>query len=219
MAGPVRPAGLAPGSGDHSINLPGNYHLVVQPLRELRERLAEAVAGARETYGDAAFRAAEGELLLAEFWSREDMEATLLRWLHRIIGQQESFGILLNNFGSKPGLPLYIRVQDPEPFQPLVAALRPLEVLMRTLYGPAGKGDGPPLRLVRHPRLPLLESIRPEAELLVLLDFSCRSFRAEMEVEELLLYRTDPGGGRQLVSRLRLLPSGLKRNPFSHYND
>ncbi|KIC92241.1 hypothetical protein [Flavihumibacter sp. ZG627] len=189
-----------------------DYRLQVIAPEAVREKIVEETNYARNVFGEEAFAGGEDCLVLASFKAREEMEDTLLRWLHRIIGQQEGFGILLNNYGSLPGAPLYLRIQDPTPFHQLVESLRVIDALM--------KGNQcSSLQLYRTPRLMLMRSMKEERELEMLLDFSARTFRAEMEVEELQLVRQDSDGSIRLVSRLALMPRGLKRKETNNDND
>lgn len=189
-----------------------DYRLQVIAPEAVREKIIEETNYARNVFGEEAFTGGEDCLVLASFKAREEMEDTLLRWLHRIIGQQEGFAILLNNYGSLPGAPLYLRIQDPTPFHQLVESLRVIDALM--------KGNQcSSLQLYRTPRLMLMRSMKEERELEMLLDFSARTFRAEMEVEELQLVRQDSEGSIRLVSRLALMPRGLKRQETNNDND
>jgi hypothetical protein len=187
------------------------YQLVINPPREILQHLEEEQAYANQAFGAGIFSKGPWQLLLASFMAKEEMEETLLRWLHRIIGQQEAFPVCFNNYGSMPGYPLYVRVQDPGPFRGLAEGLRIIDGLL--------KGNGcPGIEINHHPRILLAPQIDPRQEMEVLLDFSGRTFRAVMEVEEIgLLKESSPAGDKGLVSRLMLSPKGLNRT--DHYGN
>lgn len=186
------------------------YQIAVWLPSALRLLLEAEREYAVSQFGDGVLKDAATPLLLASFEAREDMEDTLLRWLQRITGQQESFTIQFNNYGSTPACSLYVRLQDPKRLRQLSESFRVLDNLVRS-----EAGDG--LQLHQHPRIPMAATLDPAQEMAVLLDFSGRSFSAAMQVEELVLMKTDRGTGKTvLVSRLALAPRGLHQPPTSN---
>jgi hypothetical protein len=186
------------------------YQIAVWLPAALRQMLEAEQAYAVSRFGAGVMKDVATPLLLASFEAREDMEDTLLRWLQRITGQQESFMIQFNNYGSKPDCSLYVRLQDPRQLRKLAESFRVLDNLIQS-----DQGGG--LLLQYHPRIPMAESLDPAQEMAVLLDFSGRNFSAAMQVEELVLMRTDRSTGKTvLVSRLALAPKGLHRQPISN---
>jgi len=104
-----------------------------------------------------------------------------------------------------PGYPLYVRVQDPAPFRVLTDGLRVVDSLLKSNGCMAAQ-------IFHHPRLAMASQISKPQEMEVLLDFSGRSFREEMVIEELLLKKFSAGQvGTGIVCRLMLSPKGLKR--------
>lgn len=49
---------------------------------------------------------------LASFEAKEEMEDTLLRWLRRIVGAEQAFSVVSNNFGFHPEGKVYLRILD-----------------------------------------------------------------------------------------------------------
>ncbi len=149
-------------------------------------------------------RIAQPGLPVLRFQAREEMEGTLLRWINRIVSDQEGFRYTINNYGSVPGKPLYLRIQEQEPFQKLAASFRVLDGWLQ------GNGCGG-LEIIRHPRVQLLESLDSSIELEVLLFFSGANFYEELELCELELQAAEPWMDEfRLVSRFPLLPPGFK---------
>lgn len=180
------------------------YELRVFCPETLVQQLGSEQLYAAEAFGKDAFSMSRPGMLLARFYAREEMENTLLRWLNRVAGQQESFPVLFNNYGSMPACPLYVRVQDPAPFRVLAENLRVIDAWLKG-------NDCPAITLFHHPRLPLLDRLDEQKAMEILLEFSGRCFRAEMELEELILVARAAGEERErMVSRLRLLPRGLR---------
>lgn len=182
-----------------------SYQILVKISGSLSGKVKAEQEYAQQRYGQSGFLGMNPELVLARFEAKEEMEETLLRWLHRIVGQQEAFNILFNNYGSMPGYPLYLRVQDPAPFRALTEGLRVIDGLLKN-------NDCKTMQIFHHPRLAITSQIDKRQEMEIMLDFSGRSFREEMSVEEVLLVKSasaQSGGG--IVSRLMLSPTGLKR--------
>lgn len=186
------------------------YQIAVWLPSELRRLLEAERDYAISQFGDGVLKDTAMPLLLASFEAREDMEDTLLRWLQRIAGQQESFTIQFNNYGSTPACSLYVRLQDPRRLRKLAESFRVLDNLIQS-------DEGGGLLLHYHPRIPMAVTLDPAQEMAVLLDFSGRSFSAAMQVEELVLLRTDRSTGKTvLVSRLALAPKGLHQPTSSN---
>ena len=87
-------------------------------------------------------------ITLACFAAREEMEDMLMRWMNRICSLQPSFMVTLNNFSAVPPLTIYIRVQDPAPFQQLARHLRKLNEF-------SGSADGRQWRIFDKPFIKL----------------------------------------------------------------
>lgn len=74
--------------------------------------LKEEQAIFKQCYTDATMPETSTAIELAGFNAREDMEDTLLRWLRRIAGAEQSFSILSNNYGCHPDGTVYLRILD-----------------------------------------------------------------------------------------------------------
>lgn len=177
------------------------YRLVIQPSGEVCRNLSEESEYARNYYGTNEFRFSRPEIVVARFDAKEELEELLLKWFRNVICQTASFPVLLNNYGSMPGFPLFIRVQDSAPFRPLIYGLK-------MLSGVLEDNGCTSIRFFQNMRLPIADHINKNTELEILLDYSGRSFRAEMEVHEVLLIKNDStANSEKMVSRLKLLPA------------
>ncbi len=168
------------------------YRLAVFPGRELAALLGAEMAYGTACYGKALRWVEKPAIELLRFQARPEMEDTLLRWMLRICCQSERFPVAINNYGSQPACPLYLRLQDDRPLRQLSAGFRTLDGWLKS----NGLGS---IRL-QPPRLVLVSSLDPLREREILLDFSSRMVAGSMAVEELVLF----GGEGRLVSRLPL---------------
>jgi hypothetical protein len=185
-----------------------HYRMVIIPDEQVIAQLQQEQEYAVSVFGNKGFPACRRELILASFQAKEEMEETMLRWLYRVVCQENEFIILFNNYGSTPGFPLYVRVQDPTLFRQLANSLKIINGLLEG-------NECPPVRIAALPRLMLSNRLDEQTEMEVLLDFSARSFRAEMSVKEILLVKNE----QEIVSRLRLLPKERRTDELIIVND
>lgn len=174
------------------------YRLTIVPDGGLRASLDQAAAYGQAQYLDRAKWVDRPMLELLRFRARPDMEDTLLRWMRRICGQSTAFALEFNNYGSRPDLPLYLRVAD-------ATGLKTLGASFRLLDGWLKSNGMDPVNLSALHRLPLVQQLDAEAALAFLLDFSARSLHARLHVEELVLQKSTGS----VVSRLPLAPARL----------
>lgn len=143
-------------------------------------------------------------IVVAEFMAREDMEATLIRWMHRIISTQSSFQISIQGFGALSSRQLYLRVQEQQPFQQLANAMQVVDQYIRSY-------DCPPAKRFTHPYLPLTEAVPDQEFKKVVDEYAERKLDVSFEVKELLLIRNsqDAETGKQ-INLFRLQPGAGK---------
>lgn len=121
---------------------------------------------------------------LAAFQAREEMEPTLIRWMHRIISKQQAFSFALNNFSGFPPDTLYLRIPEPQAIQQLTAELEQLNDYVKT-------NDCPAIQINTKPYVSVAKKMTEHNYLRAMLDFSQRSFHEIFEVKELYLLRRD----------------------------
>jgi hypothetical protein len=93
---------------------------------------------------------------LAQFHTTEHMEATLLKWMHRIISQQKSFRVVIDGFGALPSRRIFMRIANQQPFTQLAASLQVLDQYLKS-YGCM------PSKLIQQPLLALTSPLPPDA--------------------------------------------------------
>ncbi len=175
------------------------YRLIIVPDDGMRAALAEEAAYAAACYGLEVQWSEKPVLELLHFYARAEMEDTLLRWMQRICGQSVAFDLVFNNYGSRPDMPLYLRVTNGTALQSLAASFHLLDGWLKS-NGMAAVRPSPT------PWLPLVKRLVVKDARAFLLDFSSRLMYAVLRVEELVLEKNDG----QIVSRLPLHPVNCK---------
>ena len=132
-------------------------------------------------------------IMVAQFMAREEMESTLIRWMHRIISSQQSFRVSMAGFGALSSKQIYLRVQEQEPFQELATALQVVDQYVRSY-------DCPPVKRYTHPYLPLTGKVADHVFGELEAEYATRKTDLSFEVKELLLvrYNHEQEKGRQI---------------------
>ena len=97
------------------------YLLVAHPWLDLHDKILGEQAYFSMHYLERTVIKMKPHIELASFQAREEMEPTLIRWMHRIISQQQAFSCTLNNFSGFPPDTLYLRIPEPAAIQRLTA--------------------------------------------------------------------------------------------------
>ncbi len=187
---------------DSAVNTLNRYRLMAYPDME-----TELLIQAEQQYMQRRYRTAlpvqPTGIVVAEFMAREDMEATLIRWMHRIISIQPSFRVNIQGFGALSSKQLYMRVQEQQPFQQLAGAMQVVDQYIRSY-------DCPPAKRFTHPCLPLTEAVPDEEFEKVVHEYAGRKLDLSFEVKELLLIRNRHAAeaGKQ-INLFRLQPDRM----------
>ena len=123
-------------------------------------------------------------ITVAAFQAGEQMEDTLIRWIHRICRRNERFEITLNNYSGFPPHTIYLRVQDPQPFRQLMQQLRAIDDFIRS-------SGCPPVNLISRPYLSIAGGLTEQIYNKAMADYSQRSFHESFQVEELVLLKRE----------------------------
>jgi 2'-5' RNA ligase len=176
------------------------YLLVVNPEEKVGQQVMTEKNNFQRHYGKA--EDASGlHIMIANFLAKEEMEATVLRWMYRIVSSIKTFGVALNNYSGSPGSnAIYLRVQDQQPFKQLTRELKVIDELV--------KSNGlPKAYLVSHPNITIAKQLDRLVYEKAMMDYSKKEFHAEFEVRELvLLKRTHQFDQCTQVSVFRLQP-------------
>lgn len=186
-------------SADVSTQTLSRYRLVAYP-----DMLTDLQIKAEQAYIQRQYQTSipseQSGIVVAEFMAREDMEATLIRWMHRIISTQSSFRVNIQGFGALSSKHLYLRVQEQQPFQQLAGAMQVIDQYIRSY-------DYPPVKRFTHPCLPLTGAVPEKAFDQVMQEFASRKLDLSFEVKELMLVRSrhESEVGKQ-INLFRLQP-------------
>jgi len=176
------------------------YLLIIQPAAAVQQQVKEATAGFVNHYG---VNSAAGMpyITVAAFLAKEEMEETLLRWMHRIISSFKSFTVALNNYSGMPNTAtVYLRIQDHQPFKQLARELKVIDELVRS-------NGLPKAQLVTYPQLAIAHSLETALYEKAMMEYSQKDFYAAFQVQELhLIKRLGQFDAGTQVSVLRLQP-------------
>jgi len=160
------------------------YLLVIYPYGELFEKLVEEQQQFLSDYGLIMKGRNRPHITVAAFQAGEQMEDTLIRWIHRICRRNERFEITLNNYSGFPPHTIYLRVQDPQPFRQLMQQLRAIDDFIRS-------SGCPPVNLVSRPYLSIAGGLTEQIYNKAMADYSQRTFHESFQVEELVLLKRE----------------------------
>src|SRR5450432_1314356 len=130
------------------------YLLVGHPDRGVNNKIMEEKQQFIDDYNENNDLKTKPHITVANFLADEAMEPTIIRWMQRICGAQQSFNVTLNNYSGFPPHTIYLRVQDPLPFQQLAKQLKTVDDFIRA-------SACPPAKLISKPHLSIAR-ILPE---------------------------------------------------------
>ncbi len=158
------------------------YLLVAHPDATVYAQVTEEKQFFAAQYHEPAAIKAKPHITIANFLAKEEMEATIIRWMHRIISNQKSFGVTLDQYCGFAQHTIYLRVQDHEPFQRLAKELKVIDQYVRSYGCPAMyMSNRPHLTIAR--RLPDIVYRQAIAE------YEQKKISTSFEVKELVLLR------------------------------
>lgn len=160
------------------------YLLVIYPYGELFEKLVEEQQQFLSDYGLIMKGRNRPHITVAAFQAGEQMEDTLIRWIHRICRRNERFEITLNNYSGFPPHTIYLRVQDPQPFRQLMQQLRAIDDFIRS-------SGCPPVNLISRPYLSIAGGLTEQIYNKAMADYSQKTFHESFLVEELVLLKRE----------------------------
>lgn len=177
------------------------YLLVVNPEQDIWQQVMNLKAGFFNSYKDPVAIKTRPHITIANFLAKEEMEETLLRWMHRIFSSLKTFPVALNNYSGFPNAnTIYLRVQDHQPFKQLAKELKVIDELVQ-------HNGLPKAHLISCPHMTIARRLDKPVYEKAMMDYSQKEFHAEFEVRELvLLKRTHQFDKCQQVSVFRLIP-------------
>ncbi len=158
------------------------YLLVAQPDTDVFEKVMVEKKYFYEQYREREAIKTKPYITVVNFLAKEEMEPTLIRWMHRIISTQESFKVTLCNYSGFPPHTVYLRVQEPAPFQQLAKELKPLNEYISS-------NDCPAIQLINKPHLSIAKKLPAAIYEKAMIDYSQRCFMEFFDVKDLILLR------------------------------
>jgi hypothetical protein len=184
-----------PGSGQRE------YRLVIYPDAVVYEKIMAEKQRFFMNYGVESVVNSFPNIMVAGFYAGEGMEETLIRWIHRICSQLNSFDIALNNYSGLPHHSIYLRVQDPQPVQQLAAQLKMLDGHVHAMRS----------AFERVPHITLANELPEAIYQSAMPVYSRKTFRAGFLASELvLLARDHPFAASKTINVFRFLPANHK---------
>ena len=165
-----------------SVNGFCEYSLVAVPDIRTSVQVMEEKKYFSEKYQEGGVQTTQSGIIIANFLAKEEMEATIIRWMHRIISNQKCFSVTLNRYGGCKSHTLYLRVQNHLPFQQLAKELLVVDQYVRA-------NGCPEMHLNTRPYLPIVEKLSGEVYQEAIETYAQKLFHASFDVKELILIR------------------------------
>lgn len=167
--------------GSQSGNL-FEYLLVGHPDAGVYDKVMEEKQQFSADYGEKIAVKTKPHITVANFLASEAMEPTIIRWMQRICGAQQSFNVTLNNYSGFPPHTIYLRIQDPQPFQQLAKQLQTVDDFIRA-------SSCPPAQLINKPHLSIARKLPEQVYNKAMADYAQKTFHESFMLDELLLLR------------------------------
>jgi 2'-5' RNA ligase len=158
------------------------YLLVVSPASEVFEKLKEEKEKFSAAYNVSIAKKTLPHITVANFLAKEEMENTIIKWMHKIISSQQSFDVMLNNYSGFPPHTIYARIQDHEPFKQLASSLKIIDQYVRDNGFPAAK-------IPAHPHMTIARKLQRSIYDKAMMDYSRKTFNASFMVDKLVLLK------------------------------
>jgi 2'-5' RNA ligase len=189
-------------AGNWQANALYEYLLVGHPDAGVYTKVMEEKEYFSGAYGEKIAEKTKPHIIVANFMASEAMEPTIVKWMQRICGAQQSFTVTLNNYSGFPPHTIYLRVQDPQPFQQLAKQLKTVDDFIRA-------SACPPARIISKPYLSIAGKLPEQVYNKAMADYAQKTFHESFMLDELLLLRRqhqfDPC---KTIQVFRLRPAG-----------
>ncbi len=176
------------------------YLLVAHPDAAVYRQVMEEKQFFSAQYREPVAIKTKPHITVANFMAKEEMEETLIRWMHRIISNQKKFTVVLDQYNGFAAHTIYLRVQDHQPFQQLAKELKVVDQYVKS-YG------CPPMHIGKFPHLTIARRLPDIVYRQAIADYTQKTFHASFEVTELVLLRRQHQFDTcKQVNRFGLLP-------------
>jgi 2'-5' RNA ligase len=158
------------------------YLLVAHPDAAVNLKINEEKQYFYDQYGEKIAVKTKPHITIANFLAREAMEETIIRWIARICNNKPTFDVALNNFSGFPPHTVYLRVQNPKPFQQLANELKVIDNYVQS-------NACSPAHLITKPHVTIARRLPETIYYKALMDYSRKTFHETFPVDELVLLR------------------------------
>ncbi|MEP6751018.1 MAG: 2'-5' RNA ligase family protein [Bacteroidota bacterium] len=158
------------------------YLLVGHPDTSVNNKIMEQKQQFYNDYQEKISIKTKPHLTVANFLASEAMEPTIIKWMQRICGSQQSFTVTLNNYSGFPPHTIYLRVQNPLPFQQLAKQLKTVDDFIRA-------SACPPAKLITKPHLSIARRLPEQVYNKAMAEYAQKTFHESFMLDELLLLR------------------------------
>jgi hypothetical protein len=176
---------LATGStGIAPLNALYEYFIVAYPDSLVQYRIREETQIFQDRFGLGQPADAKAFLLIANYFAKEVMEETLIRWLENIARLKNSFTATLNNFSASPPGTIYLKVQEPAPFIQLANSIKMIDSFVQA-------NDCPPVQLIKRPMITIASGLPEHLYETAVHEYDGRIFNASFIIEKLALIKRE----------------------------
>ena len=163
-----------------------DYLLIAAPCREVMQKIMEEKEVFNRHYLRSDTVGGKPGITISNFFAREEMEDTMVRWMQRIVGEQKSFSVMLNNYSGYPLHTVFLRVQDPSPFKHLALQLKPIDSYITS-------NGCPPAKFVSYPHLTIARDLEEGVYEIAIREYAGKEFNVSFNIERLVLLRRSNG--------------------------
>ena len=160
------------------------YILLANPGEEVSKKIMAEKKYFEDKYDTEIATKTLPHITIANFLAKEILEDRIGRLLQNICNQHYSFTVALNNFSGFPVKEIFIRVQNPQPFQRMANGLQALDDMLQT-------NDCPPLQLPAKPHMPIARQLDEEIYNIAVKEYAAREFFDQFTVDKLTLLKRD----------------------------
>jgi 2'-5' RNA ligase len=175
------------------------YLLVAHPDAPVQEKLVEENHFFSTQFNARVAIKTKPHITVANFLATEQMEETIIRWMHRVISTNNSFNVTIDEYGAFRPHTIYLKIRDHQPFKQLATGLKVIDQYIQS-YG------CPKMKLVDNAHLTIarrLDALTYEQAVKL---YAEKTFHASFDVKELvLLRRRDQFDSCRQVNVFRLL--------------
>jgi len=167
----------------HEMNL-WEYMLLANPSEEVHKKVMAEKKYFEDRYETEIATKTLPHITVVNLLAKEIMEDTICRWIQSVCNQEYSFTVALNNFSGFPSHAIFIRVQNPQPFNHLCNRLKVLDDLLKT-------NGCPPLQLASKPHMTIALRLTEEIYNEAVKEYAQRLFYEVFTVDKLVLLKRD----------------------------